>query len=169
MKRRVGLIILIILLVAGGAIYMMNQNVQNEKIEKVVVSWGGGFGTKVNTQTIEAEITENTIILRTELYGSDGGYERLSKEIPITTEVSQTFFHIVEENQKEIKKHKDKSEDIFDAPVVYVQINDERYGGYASNITNQAINTVVKEAMLLIGDEPLAEFREEIASWYVNH
>ncbi len=144
---------------------MVNEERPPHNIKSLVISTGGGFGSRAGTHRIEIEFIGNTVSLKTTLNEfKDKKETKLKEELNVSSEDIEDLYEFVRENMWDFENNLKENTDILDGSITYITINEKKYGGYM--ISNKSFHEVINKAIEIVTQDKINEFRNKIKEWF---
>lgn len=157
-KKVIILLVIIVLSFIGIGIYLFYNRSFNEDIVFIEYSFGGGYGTRADCETIFIKFNDNNEV---EISAIEG---KISKVISVSENDVNELKDIIRENIPKLRKNLSNN-NVMDGSYSHITINGTfEFGGYA--VTNNNYRKITSKIYEIIGQEELENIREKIEEYY---
>ena len=151
------LVVIMLALIVIGFCYFYNKSFK-EDISFIEYSFGGGYGTKADTETIFIKFKDDNQV---EISAIEG---KINKVISINEDDVNELKNIIKENVPKLKEDL-SNHNVMDGSYSHIKINGtHNFGGYAVNDENYC--KITSKIYEIVGQEEIGNIREKIKEYY---
>ena len=150
-------VVIIVALMVIGICYFYNKRF-NDDIVFIEYSFGGGYGTQADCETIFIKFNDDN---KVEISAIEG---KISKVISINEEDVNELKNIIGENVSKLEEDLSNN-DVMDGSSSYITINGaQKFGGYA--VTDENYRKIASKIYEIVGQEEIENIKEKIKEYY---